>query len=350
MINIILISIFSAITFSCAVKTPDKIHQQSLRKPQSEYLEMYKGDVIKSFVAAGLPRPQITEHPGSWHLTITFGLLKPAQFEALKNTFSYKRMNPKYGPVYDVKRKYQLLDFLPPKVQALANTRLIRNSVIEVPAWFQKHKIAKGQRDILSNTNCWGTVHDVLMSDRFPETVFIFNIDSVVNYFKNPQYFSQFKSEENLKPYDVILYYDDEERTQMAHAAVSLGFGLIYEKEGLSEVDHYKINFLKFRSSNREYYSAIGNGPILTSQELFGLSNQPIDSELQAELVDPVKKAFYDHLVLVSDGADSGSSFLMSTASQLALTKNPKTGFYDFSRQTLPGSLFVPAIRKPIEY
>lgn len=335
---------------SCSHKDIPRTPQQ-VDKEYNQLQTHYSSEVTQSLMAMGLPKPTITSHPGSEHLTISFGKLTPAQFELAKKYFFYSRLPSAYAPVYDAQKNYELIDFLPPKVQALANRRTFEGFEMSTPTWFKKYMpqyLGFTPETLLTQTNCWGTVHDVLISTRFPTKAILFNIDDIVSYYQNPKFFSSVSNVQNLKPYDVILYYYESDGARIVdHAALYLGHGLIYQKDGLSEMDHYKITFLKQRSGleNHMYYRPLDKVPIQTVEELYGFSNKKpkISSSLAAELKDANKKAFFDSLVLQDNGANK---FFTTTAIKLALTKNAKTGRWEYDKKTYPGTNIVDPLKK----
>jgi hypothetical protein len=325
------------------------------RKPQSEEFEEYKLEVTRSFLIAGLPKPTITMHPGSYHLTVAFGKLSRPQFNLILENFKYPKLPVQFLPSYSSTRSYELIDFLPPKIQALANKRVFSNFSTPLPDWFQKYAadyLGEDRQDtILNDTNCWGTVHDVLLSDRYPDRSILFNYDKINDYYRNPKSFTRLNSTTLLKPYDFTLYYDQlsDGSKETTHASLYLGHGLIYEKEGLSEMDHYRIFYFRPGRENREFYRPIEGVQIKTAEEVFGLAKTSprISQDLALELKDPAKRSFFESLILIPVGSGTSHNFFMSTALKLPLRKSTTTGRYKMAfPDSYPGNAFIGPIPK----
>jgi hypothetical protein len=337
---------------SCTHKKP----VQFARTPQqidefAQQREVYLKEVIASFGYMELPKPTITVHPGSEHLTITFGKLTSAQFEAAKKKFSYSNLPVKFLPKYNPNKSYEMADFLPPKAQALMNKRTTGTIQVEMPKWFQKYTkafLGREQTSLYHDTNCWGTAHDILQSSRSPNVVNLFNIDAVNDhYYRNPKYFDAVQLK-NIRPYDVVLQYDDYEGTDKAiqHVALYLGNYLVFQKDGLSEMDHYRITLFKEGRTGREYYRPKEGVMIQIPEELFGMRNPQISTSLAAELKDATKMAFFKTLILVPQGPGVSDSFFMSNSLKLPLVQNVQTGRYEFNSKTFPGTEVIAPIPK----
>lgn len=317
----------------------------------------YMKEMISTFGYMGLPTPTVVMHPGSENLTITFGKLTPSQFEAAKKKFSYSKLPAQFLPTYNPNKSYEMTDFLPPKAQALMNKRTNGTILYPMPKWFQKYSAdylgGRVQTELNNSTNCWGTAHDILLSSRYPDVISLFNIDAVNDsYFRNPKFFDRIDPK-NIRPYDVILQYDDYEGSDKSiqHVSLYLGNYLVFQKDGLSEMDHYRITLFKEGRTGREYYRPKENVAIQTPEELFGMKNPKVSPALAAELKDPAKLAFFKTLIYIPVGHGVGNSFLMSNSLKLPLVKNPQTGRYEFNSKTFPGTeVIAPLPKKFVEY
>lgn len=356
--------IFTAIsTFillsSCTHKSEPPTIQARTPQQVDEYAQKhaaYLKEMISTFSSMGLPKPTVITHPGSENLTITFGKLTPGQFATAKKKFSYAKLPAQFLPTYNPTRSYELTDFLPPKAQALMNKRTGGTIAYEMPKWFQKYSadyLGYVQESLTNDTNCWGTAHDILLSSRFPNVISLFNIDIINDkYYRNPQFFDRIDPK-NIRPYDVILQYDDYEGTDktIQHVSLYLGNYLVFQKDGLSEMDHYRITLFKEGRTGREYYRLKEKVPVQTPEELFGMKNPKISPALAAELKDPAKLAFFNSLILVTAGPGTSDPYLMSNSLKLPLTLNSKTGRYELNHKTFPGNqVIAPIPKKFTEY
>lgn len=317
----------------------------------------YIKEVALAFTYMGLPKPTITSHPGSLHLTIQFGKLTENQFLIAKKKFSYSKLPTQFLPNYIPNKNYELTDFLPPKMQALMNKRTHGTLKTKMPDWFVKHTPlylnGDSQIDLYNDTNCWGTVHDILLSARFPDIIHLFNIDLINDhYYRNKNYFDRIDPK-SIQPYDIILEYDDYEGTDFSiqHASLYLGNYLVFQKDGLSEVDHYRITLYKEGRTGREIYRPKLNVPIKTPEELFGMKNPKMTSQLTNDLKDLKKLDFFKSLILVPSGPGTANSFLMSNSIKLKIKKNSQTLRYEFDSSTFPGTEFqLPLQKKQEDY
>jgi hypothetical protein len=358
--TIIFTTISALVLFTACTHKTELTHQTRTPQQVDEYAQQhtaYLKEMTVTFSYMGLPIPAVTEHPGSGHLTITFGKLTSAQFEAAKKKFSYAKLPAQFLPTYNPNRSYEMTDFLPPKAQALMNKRTSPGIATEMPKWFQKYSAdylnGYAQTGLMNYTNCWGTVHDVLLSSRFPNVINLFNIDSINDkYYRNPQFFKRIDPK-NIRPYDVVLQYDDyagSDKT-IQHAALYLGNYLVFQKDGLDETNHYRITLFKEGRTGREFYRPKEGVAIQTPEELFGMKNPKISPALAAELKDPVKMTFFKSLILVPQGQGVADPFLMSNSVKLPLIQNPQTGRYEFNNKTFPGNqVIAPLPKKFIEY
>lgn len=99
----------------------------------------------------------------SYH-DITFGKLAARQFQRLKNYYRFPLKSKKIPELkYESEKIYTLKDFLLPKIQPLLGKMMFSGV---------KKKSLKKESDsenyIYFSSNCWSTVHDILISDYAP--------------------------------------------------------------------------------------------------------------------------------------------------------------------------------------
>ena len=190
---------------------------------------------------------------------IHFGKLSGEQFEALSEHFGGHSQ-----VTYSPNREYQLVDFLPPTIQALVNKDLQLPEKETIPnsaSWGEEEipPLLPGGQDksVSLNMNCHGTAWGAAMAYQMPEgqdhsnsqipvflacpvsmanTTYVHEGDDDGKFEKITTYqgndFSQFELDK-LKPGDMIQFFQENPRTgeeSLLHTATYVGGGMFFEK------------------------------------------------------------------------------------------------------------------------
>ncbi|WP_413575225.1 hypothetical protein ACLVWU_13070 [Bdellovibrio sp. HCB290] len=180
------------------------------------------------------------------------GQLSSVQFQTLKDFYRLP-LNPQATWLeYNPQRSYELIDFLPPKMQAPLGKTFESSETVN---WLKPLNGADATEYWIS-TNCWSTAYDLLssMSDPFTSHLFMDPNDVYVAEIMRHTSGSYEVRESEVKPYDYVLYMVKNQQGQwgLDHVAVHIGLGLVYEKTGnTGGLDYYEIRPLKNVSANR---------------------------------------------------------------------------------------------------
>lgn len=323
------------------------------RDPQST-MDAMKDETLKGFATSHLAIPAISVDPVTDHLTIKFGRLSPEDFLKLKNSFMYLRLPAAFHPQYDKDKEYELTDFLPPKIQALSNLRNLGTVSTSVPYEFQNIGTTflggTFQEEIYFDTNCWGTVHDILLSESKPLEINFYNSqDKTIQYFTNPAYFEKVEKFSDIQPYDVIIHYESDAKEIADHFNIYLGQGLVFEKTGLDETSHYRVAFAELRMAGTgriNIYRPKEGVSIRSPQDLWAFVNSRprIGYELEKFLKKkPENRDFFNNLILI-EKIPKQDSFFESSQLKAQVFYDPHLGRYKIKTDSFPGNQYVPAL------
>ena len=183
-------------------------------------------------------------------LSFDFGKLSQQDFMFLKNTYSgWSRSQS--AVVYDRNKSYQLIDFLPPLIQALNGHRFIP----EETEFKQKDRdfspiFAAGKTNFKKYLymNCWGMVYEVLRAaNNYRAKAVIFMSQSSVmlsQIRRNSEQLGTWQEPSELpvpgsltKPGDIILILHKSKTgyEYLDHIAIAIDDGIYFEKAGVGE-------------------------------------------------------------------------------------------------------------------
>ena len=167
-------------------------------------------------------------------LSFDFGKLSKAEFQQLKNIYggAYKSKSLVY---YNPSKHYQLIDFLPPIIQALNNHRFIPESTV-----------VKSEKDLSQQLymNCWGVVYEVLRSATDPlakPSLFMGQGSIMLDLlrdnsarlltFNEPNFFI---ADSKTEPGDIVLimHTSSTNYQYLDHIAIAIDDGIYFEKAG----------------------------------------------------------------------------------------------------------------------
>lgn len=174
-------------------------------------------------------------------VSFQFGKLSAAEFNHLSNIYS-GWSESKSAVTYSRDRDYQLVDFLPPIIQALDSHRFIPESTK-----LSNHNLEKSlPADIPKQLylNCWGVIYEVLRMAYEPQTqptIFMGQGSIVLDLLrKNSEQLMTFQEpEDNIppsmtQPGDIILIMHQSSSGQeyLDHIAIMIDDGIYFEKAG----------------------------------------------------------------------------------------------------------------------
>ena len=180
-------------------------------------------------------------------LSFHFGQISEPDFIFLKNTYSgWSRSQTSVG--YDRNKSYQLVDFLPPLIQALNGHRFIpEETAISSQDWYFFAPLSSPQTQIKKYLylNCWGVVYEVLRSatnSQARPTIFMAPASVMLSRIRNHsdllltlQEPSEFPIPDVLtKPGDIILILHKSSTgyEYLDHMAIVIDDGVYFEKAG----------------------------------------------------------------------------------------------------------------------
>lgn len=181
----------------------------------------------------------------SYH-KIIFGKLSKEQFDHLNSYYQFpipsKEIQKKQ---YEPNKVYELVDFLLPKIQPLSGKQLWAG----VPTHTLESPHLSDRENTFFNSNCWSTVHDILVSDQLPFKISGFVTDShymgsnVRKIISDDNFTENItkRQDQDLKAYDVFIQPDGD---GIFHTGVFVGPGLIFEKLGLGGDEYLVSPFL----------------------------------------------------------------------------------------------------------
>jgi hypothetical protein len=161
-------------------------------------------------------------------LGFQFGRLSRTQWQTLSQHYGswHYRRTP-----YDPLRHYNLLDFLPPVIQALDRHRFISETRSLSPA---------GERQLVSN--CWGTTYEILrLSQRSTlesPVLFVTEAQPMLHLLRRIS--TQVAT--TIQPGDVLLvYHRHAHQEYLDHTAIAIDQQILFEKAGTGDTVPYRL-------------------------------------------------------------------------------------------------------------
>lgn len=220
-------------------------------------------DVVPELVAMGLNpvvykhtdrrQLKLSEPEDRYYLEIRFGNLSRGQYNALMAHFGNASQVP-----YNATRDYELLDFVHPSIQAVANqiyepvylTAGPSVSLMDAPGMSEDADMFAVQKNGISNfTNCWNTTTEILCivngqrNHVNPEFYLYWpGRWEASDWFSEPDYSDQVSPlASRLGDVLVIKEKGFADTSMLMHTAYLLTSKLVFEKTDSSENDPYRI-------------------------------------------------------------------------------------------------------------
>jgi cell wall-associated NlpC family hydrolase len=169
-------------------------------------------------------------------LGFRFGRLRYSDWRYLMRIYGSWH-NARLLSPYDARRSYELLDFMPPMIQAL-----------------DKHRFYMQQTPIIQNndaktlavaqlvTNCWGTVYEILRlakaSKAESPVLFATAADPMLSILRRVST----SPATSMQPGDILLIsHRHRDREYLDHAAIAIDRGLFFEKAGTGDEVPYRF-------------------------------------------------------------------------------------------------------------
>jgi hypothetical protein len=263
-----------------------------------EVLPELRGSGIKATVTKLVdPRFEQLSYPEDrYYLDISFGKLTPDQFKDL-----HARYGGRSQVKYDPKRIYNLLDFLDPAMQAVANqvfvpknydTEFYQDYVDKFDDSYAFFAIRKN--GIASFTNCWNTTWEILKLRNPGEKHFMLywpGRETANEVFNNDTH-GEIVAEKEVKNGDVLMIEAKQVMlsgaTMLQHTALIINSQLVFEKTDSSENDAYRISL---RKDVLKKYAEVFNDEerVIEYRRIGGAGKTPLPSEMF-----PKKEDFFD--------------------------------------------------------
>ncbi len=235
-----------------------------LLMPQTSQAEfvLLKNDQTQScslqlFEARKIPHQcQVTNDESSplevWknRLSFHFGQISEQDFIFLKNTYSGWSQS-QTSVNYEPNKSYQLLDFLPPLIQALNGHRFIPEETVQASQNSYLGKLLSSSQKNLKKylyINCWGLVYEVLraaINSQAQPSIFLAQGSVMLEQIRNNSYKllalqepSEFPIPGILtKPGDIILitHKSSAGYEYLDHTVIVIDDGVYFEKAGTGE-------------------------------------------------------------------------------------------------------------------
>jgi hypothetical protein len=161
-------------------------------------------------------------------LGLQFGKLSRTQWQTLYQ--HYGSWHHHHTP-YDPSRHYDLLDFLPPVIQALDRHRFISET---------RSLSHRSERQLV--TNCWGTTYEILrLSQRSTSespVLFVTEAQPMLNLLR------KISTPVNtaVQPGDVLLvYHRHGNQEYLDHTAIAIDRQIVFEKAGTGDTVPYRL-------------------------------------------------------------------------------------------------------------
>ena len=176
-------------------------------------------------------------------LSFHFGKLSYRDFLYLKDTYSGWSKSQS-AIIYDPNKSYQLIDFLPPLIQAVNNHKFIPESTtVEPENRYLKHLTADNKKQLYMN--CWGVVYEVLraaINVRAKPAIFMGQGSIVLKQLRNNSHHLLSLSEPQdfpipnqfMQPGNIILitHTSSTREEYLDHVAIAIDDGIYFEKAG----------------------------------------------------------------------------------------------------------------------
>ena len=182
-------------------------------------------------------------------LSFDFGKISEQDFIYLKNTYSGWSKS-QTAVSYDKNKSYQLIDFLPPLIQALDSHRFIPEETLLRSEAEDVGKLLSASDEVKKYLymNCWGLVYEVLRAAQHSQvepTIFMAQASLMLSQLRNNsdrlltlREPFQFPIPNKLsKPGDIILvmHRSSAGYEYLDHIAIAIDDGLYFEKAGTGE-------------------------------------------------------------------------------------------------------------------
>ncbi len=253
-----------------------------------EVLPELRGTGIKATVTK-LVDPRFAElsyAEDRYYLDISFGKLNPNQFKDL-----HARYGGRSQVKYDAKRVYNLLDFLDPAMQAVANqvflpkhyeTDFYHDYVEKFDDSYAFFAIRKN--GISSWTNCWNTTWEILKLRNPSEKHFMLYWPGreTANQVFNDDTRGEIVAEKEIQNGDVLMVEAKQimlsGATMLQHTALIINSQLVFEKTDASENDAYRISL---RKDVLKKYEEVFNDEerVIEYRRFGGSGKKPVPSE-----------------------------------------------------------------------
>ncbi len=186
------------------------------------------------------------------YMKVSFGRISEAQFAQLKSTyFDNTQLS------YSSTRNYELVDFMPPQIQAMDGFRFASERVIsDIPYYDATREKKFYTYSTLSN--CWNTAYEILRGDSKKTSLFYVNGGAAQGFFTDDSYSRKLKvmplnpswqdagkdRNEGLKPFDILLVYGNSfgaSSPSLQHVAVFIDDDFYFEKTGPDSTLNYRF-------------------------------------------------------------------------------------------------------------
>ncbi|MGB7416063.1 MAG: hypothetical protein WA902_17805, partial [Thermosynechococcaceae cyanobacterium] len=174
-------------------------------------------------------------------LGFEFGTLTRSQWQQLKQTYT-RWQNRRLAP-YDPQRKYTLMDFMPPLMQAL-NAHQFHEEQVQLPQPLLEVLPRKnGTASAISN--CWGTLYEILrtaQNDRAKPYTFMAGPNQIEAWLQQ----ASAPVTGRAQPGDILLIQHRRgELTYLDHVVLVIDDQLFFEKAGTGDETPYRLIDLK---------------------------------------------------------------------------------------------------------
>ncbi len=209
---------------------------------------------LQLFAARKIPHQcQVTTDESSplevWknRLSFHFGKISESDFIFLKNTYSGWSQSQS-SVSYDPNKSYQLVDFLPPLIQALNGHRFIpEETKLKSQDWYFLKLVYSAQADLKKYLylNCWGLVYEVLRAAKNSQaeaSIFMAQSSIMLSQIRNNSELLLTKQEPSefpipgalTQPGDIILIMHKSLTgyEYLDHIAIAIDDGIYFEKAG----------------------------------------------------------------------------------------------------------------------
>lgn len=166
-------------------------------------------------------------------LNFQFGRLQPQQWQQLVQNYATWH-HPAHLAPYHPDQRYELIDFLPPLVQALDRHQF--------QAQTQTVSTATTTMKVSLVANCWGTLYEILRLARSPDPqpafIFLAGMQPMLTILRqNSAIVSR-----QAQPGDILLiYHQHQQQDYLDHVALVVDQNLYFEKAGTGDHVPYRL-------------------------------------------------------------------------------------------------------------